>query len=84
MQLKTKNLQLSHPTNQKLVSLLKDTNVDDKELMAKINVSNNCEIGFEHKKPKPKPVAGIPLAKQFQIYGSFVWSLIWQNSAHPK
>lgn len=52
--------------------------------MAKINVSNNCEIGFEHKEPKLKPIAGIPLAKQFQINGSFIWSLIWQNSAHPK
>ena len=40
--------------------------------MAKINVSNNCEIGFEHKQPKLKPIAGIPLAKQFQINGSFI------------
>ena len=36
--------QFSHPNAQKLISLLKDANFDDKELIAIINdVSDNCE-----------------------------------------
>ena len=40
----------SHPNAHKLISLLKDANVDDKELIAIINVSDNCEICFKYKK----------------------------------
>ena len=58
--------QFSHPNAQKLISLLKDANVDDKELIAIINdVSDNCEICFKHNKPKPRPIVGFPLAKRF-------------------
>ena len=58
--------QFSHPNEQKLISLLKDANVDDKELIAIINdVSDNCEICFKHNKPKPRPIVGFPLAKRF-------------------
>ena len=56
----------SHPNAQKLKSLLKDANVDDKELIAIINVSDNCEICFKYKKnPKPRPIVCFPLAKHF-------------------
>ena len=49
-----------------LISLLKDANVDDEELIAIINdVSDNCEICFKHNKPKPRPIVGFPLAKRF-------------------
>ena len=44
--------QFNHPNAQKLISLLKDANVDDKELIAIINVSDNCEICFKYKKPQ--------------------------------
>ena len=58
--------QFSHPNAQKLISLLKDANVDDKELITIINdVSDNCEICFKHNKPKPRPIVGFPLAKRF-------------------
>ena len=37
--------QFSHPNTQKLISLLKDASVDDKQLIAIINdVSDNCEM----------------------------------------
>ena len=37
--------QFSDPNTQKLISLLKDANVDDKQLIAIINdVSDNCEM----------------------------------------
>ena len=43
--------QFSHPNMQKRISLLKDTNIDDKELIAITNdVSDNCEICFKYKK----------------------------------
>ena len=58
--------QFSHPNAQKLISLLKDANVDDKELIAIINyVSDDCETFFKHNKPKPRPIVGFPLAKHF-------------------
>ena len=39
---------------------------DDKELIAVINdVSDNCEICFKYKKPKPRPKTGFPIAKRF-------------------
>ena len=41
----TLHRQFSHPTAQKLISLLKGVNVDDNELMVMINyVTNNCEM----------------------------------------
>ena len=58
--------QFSHPNAQKLISLLKDANVDDKELIAIINdVSDNFETCFKHNKPKPRPIVGFPSAKHF-------------------
>ena len=46
----TLHQQLSHPTAQKLISLLKDVNVDDNELRVMISyVTNNCEICFKYK-----------------------------------
>ena len=58
--------QFSHPNAQKLISLLKDVKVDDKESIAIINdVSDNCEICLKYKKPKPRPTVAFPLAKCF-------------------
>ena len=55
------NHQFSHPNMQKRISLLKDTNIDDKELIAITNdVSDNCEICFKYKKPQPRPTLGFP------------------------
>ena len=53
--------QFSHPSAQNLMSLLKDGNVDDNELIAIINdISDNCEISSKYKKPKPRPTVGFP------------------------
>ena len=55
--------QFSHSTAQKLISLLKDINVEGNKLMA--DVSDNSEICFQFKKPKPRSIVGFPLAECF-------------------
>ena len=60
------HLHFSHPNPQKLISLLKDANVDDNELIAMISdVSDNCEICFKYKNSRPRAILGFPLVKHF-------------------
>ena len=48
--------------HRQLMPLLQDNNVDDHGLIAIIkDVSDSCEICFEYKKPKPRPIVGFPL-----------------------
>ena len=58
--------QFSHPTAEKLISLLKDADIIDEELFKLIiDLTSKCEICLKYKKPKPRPVVGFPIARVF-------------------
>ena len=58
--------QFSHPTPQRLIKLIENSGVEDKELKNEIqNVSNNCDICKRYKRSSPKPIVTFPLASQF-------------------
>lgn len=59
--------QFSHPESRKLIQLVKKAGMhNDKDLLDEIvNVSENCKICHEYKKPPPRPVVGLPLATKF-------------------
>ena len=58
--------QFSHPSSDKLIPLLKDANINDKQLFDMVkNINGNCKVCQKYKKPKPKPIASFPLAKTF-------------------
>ena len=58
--------QFSHPSSDRLKSLLKDANMKDIELFKKIEQLNeSCKICKKYRKPKPRPVVGFPMAKHF-------------------
>ena len=54
--------QFSHPSSDKLITLLKDTNINDKQLFDMVkNINSNCKVC--QKRKKPKPIVSFPLAK---------------------
>ena len=56
----------SHPSGDKVITLLKDTNINDKQLFDMVkNITSNCKVFQKYKKPKPKPIVSFPLAKTF-------------------
>ena len=56
--------QFSHPSSDKLITLLKDTNINDKQLFDMVkNINSNCKVCQKRKEPKPKPIVSFPLAK---------------------
>ena len=58
--------QFSHPSSDKLIPLLKDANINDKQLFGMVkNINGNCKVCQKYKKPKPKPIVSFPLAKTF-------------------
>ena len=58
--------QFSHPSSDKLIPLLKDANINDKQLFDIVkNINGNCKVCQKYKKPKPKPIVSFPLAKTF-------------------
>ena len=59
--------QFSHPDSRKLIQLVKNAgHRDDHELIKKIkDISENCKICKEYKRPSPRPVVGLPLATKF-------------------
>ena len=58
--------QFSHPSSDKLNTLLKDININDKELFDMVkNINSNCKVYQKYKKPKPKLVVSFLLAKKF-------------------
>ena len=58
--------QFSHPSSDKLITLLKDANINDKQLFDMVkNINSNCEVYQKYKKPKPKSIVSFPLAKTF-------------------
>ena len=58
--------QFSHAPGYKLKSLLKKAGFEkEKFLKAVEEVSDNCEICIRYKKPKPRPVVGLPRGQTF-------------------
>ena len=58
--------EFSHPSSDKLITLLKDANINYKQLFDMIkNISSNCKVSQRYKKPKPKPVVSFLLVKNF-------------------
>ena len=58
--------QFSHPRSERLLSLLQDCEINDKELKSHIkDLDEKCEICIKYKRTKPRPVVGFPLAKAF-------------------
>ena len=58
--------QFGHPSAQKLVKLIKNSNFSSPQLEKKIEmVSETCEICARFKKPPPRPVVSVPLASKF-------------------
>ena len=58
--------QFSHLSSDKLITLLKDANINDKQLFNMVKtINSNCKLCQNYKKPKPKLVVSFPLAKNF-------------------
>ena len=58
--------QFAHPAPKKLISLLKSSGTDDKELEEEIHkTSKRCKVCKELKRPPPRPVVGLPMATKF-------------------
>ena len=58
--------QFSHPSSEKLLSLVKNSGVKDKAFLKVVReVPSQCEVCIRYKKAKPKPVVGMPLASAF-------------------
>ena len=58
--------QFSHPSSEKLLSLVKNAGVKDKEFLQLVkDVPSQCEVCQRFKKAKPKPIVGMPLASTF-------------------
>ena len=58
--------QFGHPNSSKLISLLQNANIDDRELNRLIeNLSENCEICIKYQKNQDRPVTGFPQATNF-------------------
>ncbi|XP_057305251.1 uncharacterized protein LOC130642182 [Hydractinia symbiolongicarpus] len=58
--------QFAHAGKDKLLKLVKDSNLYDKEFLSCIEeCCNDCEICHKYKRPYSRPVVGIPLANTF-------------------
>ena len=58
--------QFSYPYSDKLIALLKDAYINDKQLFNMANnINSNCKVWQKYKQPKPKPIVSFPLAKTF-------------------
>ena len=58
--------QFSHASADKLITLLKTAGFTKKDYFDAINsVCSNCEICLKYKRPKPRPVVGLPRGKVF-------------------
>ena len=59
--------QFSHPAPKRLLQLVRSAGLgNDSDLIHEINeVSKNCKICLEYKRPSPRPVVGLPLATRF-------------------
>ena len=58
--------QFGHPTPEALIQLIKNAKINNKNLLKEVRyVSENCVICLKNKKPSPRPVVCLPLAKRF-------------------
>ena len=58
--------QFGHPTSVKLIKLLKNADVNDKELCVIVEeITNDCEVCLKYQKDQIRPVAEFPLATEF-------------------
>lgn len=58
--------QFAHPSADRLRGLLKNAGKDDPDLLRAIDlVTENCETCVRYKRPRPRPVVAMPMAKNF-------------------
>ena len=58
--------QFSHPSAEKLHSLVKAAGVDNNEFLKLIKEQNTkCDICIRYKKAEPRPIVGLPLSSRF-------------------
>ena len=58
--------QFGHPSQEKLLNLIKNAGITDGDLKLEIiKVSETCDICMKHRKPMPRPVVSLPLATKF-------------------
>ena len=58
--------QFAHAPSKRIISLIKDANVEDQELFKSIiDVEDNCQICKRYKRPQLKPAVGFSLAREF-------------------
>ena len=58
--------QFGHAKCDRIIQLVKDAGVEDKDFEAKLKAAGEkCEVCQRYKKPKPRPVVGFDLAKDF-------------------
>ena len=58
--------QFAHAPSKRIISLVKDANVEDQELFKSIiDAEDNCQICKRYKRPQLKPAVGFSLAKDF-------------------
>ena len=61
--------QFAHASSERLIKLLKDVGVDDKDFLRQVKeVVKNCEICQQYKRPPPRPVVCFPRARSFNIH----------------
>ena len=58
--------QFAHPTAERLIRLVRSQGKECEELVKCIkDVTKNCQVCIQYKKPPPRPVVGFPLATRF-------------------
>ena len=58
--------QFGHPTADKLISLMKNGGVKDKQIFKCVNdIAESCEICDRFKKARPSPIVSMPMASKF-------------------
>ena len=58
--------QFGHATSDKLIRLLRNAKVNNIKLESEIKrVSDSCEVCLKFKKPVPRPIVALPIAKKF-------------------
>ena len=60
--------QFAHAPSKRIISLVKDANVEDHELSI-IDAEDNCQICERYKRLQLKPAIGFSLAKDFKVTG---------------
>ena len=58
--------QFAHPSKERLIKLIKDAGIRDKELEEELKkVGENCETCMQFKKAPSRPIVSMPMAKRF-------------------